>query len=164
MLHFGMSLPFSSEKFFNMCHSLISDSDELFLKGTYNTDIYSYGREEPILEKWRDFNIALNNELVKIRSARMHTDPAKFLRQQEYIGSELVSIVTSAHRNPSLLEGERILDEARWNFLDNLSCGHYFDLGYLIIYVQKLRILERWANIGHADKQALFSQVLFFRG
>jgi hypothetical protein len=61
----------------------------------------------------------------------------------------------AAYRSASILEAEKILDQARWNFLDALSFGHYFDFDYLLVYGLKLKILERWEKIQKADKEIL---------
>jgi len=64
-----------------------------------------------------------------------------------------------AYKTPSILEAEKTLDQARWEFLDSLSIGHYFDFNYLLSYLLKLKILERWDRIQRADKERLFNQV-----
>ena len=43
----------------------------------------------------------------------------------------------------SPLQAEMLLQRARWEFLDRLEAGHYFDLSRLIIYVLKTRVAER---------------------
>lgn len=50
---------------------------------------------------------------------------------------------------------EKILDEARWQVLDDLGFGHYFDMDSLILYAYKLKILERWEKIYTQDKERL---------
>ena len=66
----------------------------------------------------------------------------------------------SAERNPAAQEAELILDRARWDFLEELSFGHYFDLDVLVIYACKLKILWRWEEVRRADKKALLEEVL----
>lgn len=139
---------------------MIPEDDFQLLETSGRSEVHSYIRPNHIFKKWCDFNIALNNELVKIRASRRHVDPGRYLRVSSYTGSELAHIVSSAHRNPSLVEAEKILDQARWNFLDELALSHYFDFEALFIYLQKLRILERWLRINKADKHALEATVL----
>ncbi|MFH0827465.1 MAG: DUF2764 family protein, partial [Candidatus Omnitrophota bacterium] len=69
-------------------------------------------------------------------------------------------LALNAHRSPSLLEGERMLDAERWRFLDELSLGHYFDLDFLIVYLLKLLILERWEKIRTADKEQFLDELI----
>jgi Protein of unknown function (DUF2764). len=67
--------------------------------------------------------------------------------------------VLAASVHPSPREGERILDEARWRFLEELAIGHYFDRDVLITYALRLKILERWERIGDASPELLRNKV-----
>jgi len=161
MLNFGMSPPFSAEQFLNMCVGLIPQQDIDILKESCNIGTAGfYDGPSPVLKKWCSFNIALNNEIVKIIAARRHISPEKYLRNDGYSSFDVAHIAISSHRSPSLIEGERAIDQARWDYLEELSFGHYFDLGCLLIYLQKLLILERWRRINTANKPELLDSVL----
>jgi len=160
-LRFGAAPPFSLEKFLQICLDLLPEEDLEILRLSVDIgrDFVYLGRSEA-LRKWCGFNIALNNEIVKIRAGRRHIDPAKFLRPDVYFSADVFHIAGAAYRNPSLLEAESMLDQARWNYLEELSLGHYFDLELLLVYLQKLLILERWQRINRSDKQELLTSVL----
>ena len=151
MLHFGAKPPFSMGKFFSMCEELISGKDLEILKNSLDSDLEG---------KWGEFETALRNELVKIRAARKHLDASRFLRRDGYADQWISHMAVAAHRNPSITEAERMLDQDRWSFLDELSIGHYFDLELLIIYARKLSILERWERIGAAPAGKLLEETL----
>lgn len=160
MLHFGMKPPFSFEKFIDICSRLIPEKDIKILNSIPRIEIGLYRGRQPALMQWQGFEIALRNELVKIRASHMHIDPLKFMRQDSYTDSSLVHIAMNAHRNPSVLEGEKTLDQERWHFLDGLTFGHYFDLDILIVYVLKLLLLERWEKVDSADKAKILEETL----
>jgi len=153
-LQFDMKLPFSFESFLEVASSLISESDLNVLKTTSQIGEGFYNGAQSTLKKWHTFDIALRNELVKIRAARKHIDGSKYLRADGYADPSIAHIALSAHRSPSILEGERILDKERWYFLDELTLGHYFDIDFLIVYALKLLIVERWEKIRTADKES----------
>lgn len=155
MLHFGAKPPFSYEQFLLKCRELIPAKDFIILK-----DLISLDNQQAVIKEMRNFELLLRNELVKIRALRKKIDPAKFLRQDGYAGPSVYHAALAAYRNPSPLEGEKLLDEARWKFLDELSAGHYFDLSALIIYAYKLLILERWFNMNTADRDLLLGAAL----
>lgn len=113
-----------------------------------------------VLKKWRDFDIALRNELVRVRAARKKVDPLKYLRHDGYSQPQIVHIASVSLRNPLILEAEKALDLERWRLLDELSYGRYFDFDTLVIYALKLLILERWAKIGVADKERIMQETL----
>jgi len=160
MLHFGMKPPFSLEKFIGICARLIPEKDFEILNFIPKIQIGLYKVRQPTLMKWEEFEIALRNELVKIRSSHRRIDPLKFMRQTNYTDFSLVHIAMNAHRNPSVLEGEKTLDLERWHFLDGLAFGHYFDFDALILYALKLLILQRWEKINAADKAKILEEAL----
>ena len=147
-LHFGMKPPFSFEGFIERCRGFIPEAGLEMLKNASG------------LNQWQTFDKELRNELVKLRAARKHKDPVQYLRRDGYVEPNIIHIATSAIRNTSILEAEKILDQARWQALDELSVGHYFDIDILLIYSQKLLILERWERIRRANKQELLKTAL----
>ncbi len=158
MLHFEAQPPFSFESFLIRCAELISQKDMQTLQGVSLLEPSS--TENYLIRKWIDFDIALRNELVKVRAVYKKVDPAKYLRSEGYASASIYHIAIAAHRNPSVLGGEMFLDRQRWNFLDELAIGHYFDLDFLIVYALKMGILERWKRIHTADKELLLESTL----
>ncbi len=158
MLHFGMKLPGSFDKFLLKCEEFIPQQDFRILKAIAGQDAQS--KQRPVVKKWLEFDTLLRNELVKLRALHKKTDPSKYLRPDGYAAASFYHIALAAQRNPSPLEGEKLLDQERWDFLDALSFGHYFDLDFLIIYGYKLLILERWERINNADKARTLEEVL----
>ena len=108
-----------------------------------------------MIEKWLAFDTALRNELAKIRGQSKKIDAAKYLRGENPVDVAISHTAVSGQRSASILEGEKILDEARWQVLDDLGFGHYFDMDSLILYAYKLKILERWEKIHTQDKERL---------
>ncbi|MFH1354950.1 MAG: DUF2764 family protein [Candidatus Omnitrophota bacterium] len=158
MLQFGTKQPFGFDKFLEICQDKISQ-DEIDIIKQLAAE-FDYQGTQPTLEKWRAFDTALRNELVKIRAIHQHLDPLKYIRKEEAFSSYIAHIAINAQRNPSVLEAEKMLDQERWNKLEELALGHYFDLDALIIYALKLQILERWERIYSTDKAQLISGVL----
>ncbi len=161
MLLFGIKPPFSYERFLKMCEGLIREQALYILRnlpikdGDFNPCPYN-----STIQKWLAFDTSLRNELVKIRAQHKHTDPLKYLRKESRADFLLSHIALAAHRNPSLVEGENNLDEARWKVLDEIEAGHYFDNDYLLVYGYKLKLLERWKRINTADKADLLDKAL----
>jgi len=155
-LNFGMKPPFSFERFLEICRSFISEEDLLLLSNLPITiDEYSKSVSHPTIERWLAFDTMLRNELVKIRAQSKKIDASKYLRGENPIDVAVTHTAMSSHRSASILEAEKILDEARWQALDDLGFGHYFDMDSLILYAYKLKILERWEKIYTQDKERL---------
>lgn len=161
VLHFASKPQFSYEKFIRMCEGLILDSELAFLSGLPKIAEKPYKDTRCTLDKWFEFDRDIRNELVKIRSSRKKIDAAKYVRPDDgYVEPYITHVALHAHRNPSPLEAERILDQERWNKLEDLSSGHYFDFDFLIIYGLKLLLLWRWENIRVSDKASLRDKFL----
>lgn len=161
MLHFGARPPFPFDRFLQLCEDIICDDEIGLLKLTKQKESVPQREDYPAtLKEWWIFDRALRNELVKIRSSRRHLDPHKYIRGDGYVQPHITNLALGAYRNLSPLESERLLDLARWNFLDELAAGHYFDIDFLIVYALKLIILERWDKIHRADKTALIEGIL----
>lgn len=161
MLHFGKQPPFSFEKFIQMCAEFIPEQDKTALDIIRSFPQGSYQLVQPTLKKWQELDIALKNELVRLRAGRKRIDPAKYLRQDGHlVDSNLVHVAMNAYKATSLLEAEKILDQARWQMLEGLLVGHYFDIDTLIIYGLKLLLLERWQKINGADRAELLADTL----
>jgi len=161
MLFFGAKPPFNFEVFIQKCRSLIPDEETEAIRRISSQGAFSLKDEgSEVLKKWKDFDIALRNELVKVRAARKKVDPLKYLRHDEYSQPQIVHIASLSFRNPSIFEAEKSLDLERWRLLDELAYGRYFDFDSLIIYALKLLILERWEKIGVADKERIMQETM----
>lgn len=161
MLHFSMRPPFTFERFLEVCREFIPEKDFQVLCTLPRPEQYSEEvRRHPVIRTWIEFDTAVRNDLVKIRAARTRADPSQFLYPGGYSGSYPGTGVMAAQMSTSILESEKILDEARWKALDLFSTGHYFDLDLLITYAYKLLILLRWENIRNADGAVLLETSL----
>ncbi|MFA5156513.1 MAG: hypothetical protein WC532_03885 [Candidatus Omnitrophota bacterium] len=161
MLHFNAKPALSFEKFMELCQRFIPEKDAQRLSSLPQPDSYAGSKEQdPVIRQWIDFDLSLRNDLAKIRASRRHVDPAAYLRAGGLRDGSVMHVVNAAQRNPSPLEAERLLDEARWHELDELEAGRFFDFGALVIYAYKLIILIRWEKIGSADKEKIFEETL----
>jgi len=159
-LQFGEKAPFSFREFLEKCKGLIPQKDIGIIKSATFIEESPYDETRPILRKWRAFDAALRNELVKIRASRKHVDPNAYLRRDGYADPSVANVAMNAYKNPSMLESEEILDRVRWWVLDEITIGHYFDTDFLITYGHKLLILEKWDKIRVADKTKTLEEVL----
>ncbi len=161
MLNFSAKMPFSLEVFFSKCKDLIAEADIEILRNACDKDIdFLNATAAGCLKKWVNFEVTLRNELARIRARGKKIDPAKFIRLPDRQELHISHMALAAHRHSSyVLEAERILDQERWNFLEQLSFGHYFDFDFLLTYALKLKILERWDKAENADKKRLFDAV-----
>ncbi|MCX7926646.1 MAG: DUF2764 domain-containing protein [Candidatus Omnitrophica bacterium] len=160
MLIFATKAPFSFDYFLSMCEDKIPQRQLLLLKKIAETEVFLQSVGQKTLDRWINFEIALRNELVKARSARKKIEPQKFLRPESELEFGLHHIAMHAVRMPSLIEAEKYLDSQRWNKLDELVQGHFFDFDFLVVYALKLKILLRWQEIEEVKKEELFKETI----
>jgi len=161
MLHFGARPPFSYTRFLKMAEGLIPETDIELFSRLPRLDVESMPSvQNETIDRYFEFEKMLRNELVRVRSQRRHLDPAKYLRGDGYTELTITHLIQNALRNPSIIEAEKMLDAARWEFLDGLAAGHYFDTEFLTVYAYKLLLLERWERIRAADQPRLLEEAL----
>jgi len=156
-LKYRVEPPLTSEAFLSRCETSLAAKDLELLKA-----ILEGGKphsSNTTLRLWHAFDTALRNELVKVR-ASSDGEAKRFLRESGTDGMEITHMALYAYRRPSIMEAEEFLDEARWSFLDRLALGHYFDLDALIVYAEKLAILQKWSRVSSADGRALAEDIL----
>lgn len=161
MLHFGMRPPFTFEQFLQVCRNLVPGKDYQVLCTLPGPEQYTAGSwPHPFIRQWVEFDTALRNEMATLRSGKQHSDRGGGLRPDTYTGPPLAGVISAADLSPSLLEGERVMDEARWRKLDELEAPHHFDLEVLISYAYKLCILIRWDRVRGADRARILDEVV----
>lgn len=162
-LSFGMKAPMGFKQFLELARDFIPNEEFTILENCadiLNEPFNVQSKSKGILKEWVDFEFMLRNELVKIRAKKLHKDAAIYLRNYLETEPSFAHKINEITRQPQPLEAERLLDALRWNKLDELCFGHYFDIEFLFVYAQKLLILKRWDNIRSAQKQELLNGVL----
>lgn len=161
MLQFGGKPPFPYEEFIETCSEFVGEKDIGILKALAVSQGEHADAAQPTVRKWHDFEVAVRNELVKLRAGRKKIDPSKYLRcDGAIIDSRINHIAMNAYKSTSPLEAEKIIDQGRWQMLDEFSIGHYFDIDALIVYGLKLLLLIHWETIRTADKAKLLEALL----
>ena len=143
MIHWDGKLPLTCEEFLSDARRLLSGSDFRMIEQLLKDDDSAVGTGNAAALAWTGFQRHFRNEIAWFRAHQAHQDPFKSVRGTKENEPFLREAVHEASRMPDLLEAQRSLDRVSWEFLDDLSSGHYYDLEFLICYGLKLRILER---------------------
>ena len=99
------------------------------------------------------------NEIASFRAQNLNKDPLKYIQGVKEDEPQLREIVGEAAKNANLLEAEKILDRARWQFLEDLASGHHYDMECLIVYGLKLNILERHQEYNSPKGKSAFDEL-----
>lgn len=138
MLEFGMKRPFSYDNFLKNCEEQLSFSDMEIIKDK---------KYSPLLKGWKSFDTTLRNEIVKFRAHKKSIDPHQYIRGENLQDPFIAKFVHWVTNEQAPFEAEISLDRYRWEKIEELSRGHYFDIDFLVAYALKLKILERWEKI-----------------
>jgi len=95
--------------------------------------------------RWQLWEINLRNELLKLRSQKKGAQQDKYLVSCDRI-IETDEVARNAFNQASPLDAENMMDNARWNLIESMEVGNYFNLEKLILYSLKLQILEKKAS------------------
>jgi hypothetical protein len=165
-LVFGQAPPMSPEKFRELAMTLLDEEDAALL------DMIGLGLKPPaatgvssgsdFIDKWREWERILRLNLVKHRAGKLKREAPG--AEPPVLPSDAVSAAAKAVQE-SPLDGEIIIDKARWNAIDNLleGCG-LFDKNAVFAYLLKLIILNRQASFqterGFSEYKSLYASIL----
>jgi hypothetical protein len=138
--------PITEQYFIDMCKSRLTAADLLLLQQAVLLPVGQPYPRNGTLDRWFSWEHALRNELVKLRATALSRDPHAYFRGDEagiIDFTEIEGIARDALGQQTPLISEESLIKARWNFLDGLEIGHYFDIDRVIIYYLKLQLLLR---------------------
>jgi hypothetical protein len=144
MLFYDGDLPMSRSAFLEICGMELTANNHRLLE---SVSIDRLNRTQPacdVLKAWHMWESGLRNELAGLRAQTKGWDVEKYIRE----GAEAFGVtqIVREATGVSPLEGEDVLNRARWSFLDELEVGHHFDIEKLMVYFLKLQILERKAS------------------
>lgn len=112
----------------------------------------------PLLNRWIRWETSLRNEVVLLRAPSLDLEPEEWIREEGGFPG-LSNVVREAVQQENPLEAERILDNARWSFLDEIGAGHFFDFEALLVYSLKLQLLERQGWFAPEDGETEYRRI-----
>lgn len=111
------------------------------------------------VRQYQDFENSLRNAWLDHRK-KSRPDAADFRRGYPDFYSEIAPALAQANSAADPLEAEKIIDRLRWNKLDDLSAGHYFDLEYIALYKLKLLIAGKYGQCDAAAGNVVLEEIL----
>ena len=112
------------------------------------------------MREWKRFDISLRNEIARSRAVRKAKDAFAYIRGEDSTDPFTAPFARWVTSQDSPLEAELSIDQKRWNKIEELKKGHYFDIDFLIAYMLELQILERWERINLEDSQQVLENLL----
>ncbi len=129
-------------EFMDICRSTLTEKDFEVISSLHLNGLKGSDFSLSVLTKWVSWEGTLRNEIAKLRADSLDMEAEPYLYAVES-NTEAPGYAGIAYKLDSPLLAEESIDRARWQFLDELESGHYFDLEKLIVYLLRLKILER---------------------
>ncbi len=163
-LSYAQPAPMTSERLRELCGDLMSVQDAAVLnRCALDPEAAEAGPSSPLVEAWLAWERALRSALAKGRGQKLKRDPATLV---EPPADELdaIAVAKAALSMDSPLEAEFYLDRSRWEAVEKLQAGDYFDRDTVYAYMIKLLLLERKALFrveeGFAEYKAIYASVM----
>lgn len=134
-----------------------------------NDDNSTYSEKAPstgcgFIDKWREWERTLRLHLAKNRAIKLKRDTTSMAEPPFYPTDLAVTASKALGGDLSPLEGEIVIDKARWAAIENLSGNDYFHRNNVFAYFLKLLLLERRlsfnAERGFSEYKSLYSSII----
>lgn len=160
-LYHDRPAPLSRTEFLKLCKTHMKDSDYDLLQSVHPGVTDDDACQLSAVIDWREWERGLRNELVRLRSERLGIDRHRFMKGTDRTGLQSVRILAkNAFSAATPLMADKMLNMARWKFLDGLESGNHFNLPLLVIYSIRLQLLERMALFDSAKGMKRLSALL----
>jgi hypothetical protein len=147
--------PFSCDEFLVMCKGNISEKDYNIIEETFSGKPTS----SKYVKGWQAFQTMVKKEMADQRSKKLNIAGEKYKNSGDK-ESRIVESVRNALSAPNALDGELIIMQLYWKYLDDESASHVFDLEGLLGFSIKLQLLERKSSFDRVEGNREFVSLL----
>jgi hypothetical protein len=159
VIGFERKISLISEEFLRDCQRLLADEDYALIYNVLSGYADKIETDNEVVKAWIQFDRNFRNELAWFRAERAGKDPLNYVRGQRYAEPYLSEVIHQAAKTDNLLQAQKLIDQAQWNFLNEIGTGHYFDIEFLFVYGLKLKILERYQEYSSPKGKNIFDEI-----
>jgi len=155
--------PMTSKHFLGLASDLLEESDFKVMEHlSFNDAFTTKTVNSAFVKDWNSWERALKLNLAKERAAKLKKDIQ--LTDIPFFPQEAAVTAVKAVDEKSPLDGEIMLDKARWNAIDSIVGSDYFSVNNVYAYYLKLLLLERKQAFntekGFAEYKTLYADIL----
>lgn len=108
-------------------------------------------KPQSLLAKWIGYEVALRNALAARRAKALGLNEADYTLAEDLASEENFTATLNEWASaPEPLAGLKVLDTARWTYLDQNDNWFSFSDDELVAYTLKLMLITRWRRLGEA--------------
>jgi len=116
------------------------------------------------IDSWREWERALRLNIAKNRSVKLKRDNLSALEPPFYPVEAVAAAVKAVNAEISPLEGEFLIDKARWSAIETLAGNDYFNRNSVYAYFLKLMLIERRVSFnterGFSEYKSLYASII----
>lgn len=160
MLDFNLGVPLTYQGFLTRCEEQLSAYDLEIIKRTKITPSETTKDSCSILQIWKEFDTVLRNELVRMRATKTGKDVLRYIHGEDEHNPFVAHFAHIIFNQTSPLEAEKQFDLTRWEKIEELKMGHFFDIEFLVCFALQLQILERWNKINQEKGTQILEELV----
>ncbi|MHB9139312.1 MAG: DUF2764 family protein [Victivallaceae bacterium] len=147
-------------EFRTLCKGQVNEKDMQLLDAVS----LSPGKDNPFssgsaIDQWMALEKTLRQRMAVYRMALKSEKSGRFAPKTDIL-SEIDRGIRDAYAKPNPAEREKALDSMRWQWLDELELGHYFDINKLFIYKLRLLIHDKWLRRNNETGYGNFERIV----
>ncbi|NLZ64617.1 MAG: DUF2764 family protein [Lentisphaerae bacterium] len=153
--------PFCSySEFLTYAQSLLTDAETALLANLSLCPSETSSATLPVVRAWEDWETFMRNALVSLRCQGDQAKADKWLRQERTGFADMLRHLEEIMALPNAWAREQALDRLRWQKLDELEDGHYYNFTAVVIYAYRLLLLNRQASWDDDQGGRVFAALL----
>jgi len=156
--------PMTSAAFKALALYFLNDADGVFMNKLSLNPVFSgENTGSDFIDSWKEWERALKLNLGKERAIKLKKENL-ISQEPPFFPLEAAAAASKAIDEHSPLEGEIVLDKARWIAIDSLAGNDNFHRNAVYAYFLKLLLLERRQSFnvekGFAEYKSLYASIV----
>ena len=156
--------PMNSVTFKVLAQYFLDETDAAFMENLSLNPVFSGSNSGcDFIDNWKDWEHALKLNLAKERAIKLKRENL-ISQEPPFFPLEAAAAASKAVEEHSPLEGEIVLDKARWIAIDSLAGNDTFNRNSVYAYFLKLLLLERRQSFnvekGFAEYKSLYASIV----
>lgn len=147
-------------EFRTLCKGQVSEKDMQLLDAVSLLPVKdSPFSSSSAISQWQERDKTLRQRMAAYRTALKSEKSGRSAPKTDLL-SEIDRGIREAYTKPNPAEREKALDSIRWQWLDELELGHYFDINKLFIYKLRLLIHDKWLRRNNETGYGNFERIV----
>jgi hypothetical protein len=155
-LSLDLRAPYTVSGFVEYVSEWLSEQEQTVLRAILNNE----PSDDPVVQDYRLYDESLRNQLALLRGVKLNRDAGHFVRSGEKPDHQTRHILSECVKDENPEHAEKQLDKLRWQFIEYRTSLDYFNFSFLVGYLLKLKLVERWSTLDEKVGKELLQSAL----